>query len=78
MKDITSLTAWELKEKLDNNELTAEEITNAYADRIKEKEPEVQAFLSYMLLIHFLYIYCLLFLLGFPLMFLFLYFCLFL
>ena len=40
MKDITSLTAWELKEKLDNNELTAEEITKAYADRIKEKEPE--------------------------------------
>ncbi len=46
MKDITSLTAWELKEKLDNNELTAEEITNAYADRIKEKEPEVQAFVT--------------------------------
>ena len=46
MKDITSLTAWELKEKLDNNELTSEEITNAYADRIKEKEPEVQAFVT--------------------------------
>ena len=29
MKDITSLTAWELKEKLDNNELTAEEIKEA-------------------------------------------------
>lgn len=46
MKDITSFTAWELKEKLDNNELTAEEITNEYADRIKEKEPEVQAFVT--------------------------------
>ena len=46
MKDIASLTAWELKEKLDNNELTAEELTNAYADRIKEKEPEVQAFVT--------------------------------
>ena len=44
--DITELTVHELQEKLKNKELTVTEITKAYADRIKEKEPDVQAFIT--------------------------------
>ena len=44
--DITSLTVHELMEKLENNELTSEEITKAYADRINEKEKDVNAFVT--------------------------------
>ena len=44
--DITELTVHELIEKLKNKELTATEITKAYADRIKEKEPQVEAFVT--------------------------------
>ena len=44
--DITELTVHELQEKLKNKELTVTEITKAYVDRIKEKEPEVQAFIT--------------------------------
>ena len=44
--NITELTVHELKEKLDKKELTISEITKAYADRITEKEPEVQAFVT--------------------------------
>ena len=44
--EITELTVHELMEKLKNKELTAIEITKAYADRIKEKEPEVNAFVT--------------------------------
>lgn len=38
--NITELTVHELKEKLKRNELTSEEITRAYIDRINEKEKE--------------------------------------
>ena len=44
--NITDLTVHELQEKLKNKELTVTEITNAYCDRIKEKEPEVAAFIT--------------------------------
>ena len=44
--DITELTVHELQEKIKNKELTITEITKAYVDRIKEKEPEVQAFIT--------------------------------
>ena len=44
--DITELTVHELQEKLKNKELTVTEITKAYVDRINEKEPEVQAFIT--------------------------------
>ena len=44
--DITELTVHELKEKLAKKELTVEEITKAYVDRINEKEPEVNAFVT--------------------------------
>ena len=44
--DITELTVHELKEKLAKKELTSYEITKAYLDRIKEKEPDVQAFVT--------------------------------
>lgn len=44
--NITELTAHELKEKLDKKELTSEEITKAYAQRIEEKEKDVQAFIT--------------------------------
>ena len=44
--EITELTVHELIEKLKNKELTSTEITQSYIDRIKEKEPEVQAFLT--------------------------------
>lgn len=44
--DITELTVHELQEKLKNKELTITEITKAYTDRIKEKEKDVQAFVT--------------------------------
>ena len=44
--DITELTVHELKEKLANKELKVTDITKAYIDRIEEKEPEVQAFIT--------------------------------
>ena len=44
--ELTDLTVHELMEKVKNKELTIEEITKAYADRINEKEPEVNAFVS--------------------------------
>ena len=44
--DITGLTVHELKEKLDKKELTSLEITQAYVNRIEEKEKEVEAFVT--------------------------------
>ena len=44
--NITELTVHELQDKLKNNELTITEITKAYADRINEKEKDVQAFVT--------------------------------
>ena len=44
--NITELTVHELKEKLDRNELTCEEITKAYVDRINEKEKDIDAFVT--------------------------------
>lgn len=44
--DITELTVHELKEKLDKKELTISEITNAYVNRINEKEKYVNAFIT--------------------------------
>ena len=44
--DITNLTVHELMEKLDKKELTSEEITKAYVDRINEKEKDVKAFVT--------------------------------
>ncbi len=44
--DITELTVHELIEKLNNKELTSEQITKSYLDRIDEKEKDVQAFVS--------------------------------
>ena len=44
--EITELTVHELKEKLDKKELTVSEITKAYADRINEKEKDVEAFVT--------------------------------
>ncbi len=43
---IIDLTVYELKEKLKNKELTSKEIVQAYVDRIKEKEEDVQAFVT--------------------------------
>ena len=44
--EITELTVHELIEKMQNTELTSEEITKAYVDRINEKEKDVQAFVT--------------------------------
>jgi len=44
--NITELTVHELQEKLNNKELTITDITKAYADRINEKEKDVQAFVT--------------------------------
>ena len=44
--ELTDLTVHELMEKVKNKEITIEEITKAYADRINKKEPEVNAFVS--------------------------------
>ena len=41
MDNITNLTVHELVEKLKSNELTSEEITKAYIDRINDKEKDV-------------------------------------
>ncbi len=43
---ITELTVHELQEKIKNKELTITEINEAYIKQIKEKEPEVQAFIT--------------------------------
>lgn len=43
---LTDLTVHELMEKVKNKEITIEEITKAYANRINEKESEVNAFVS--------------------------------
>ena len=44
--EITELTVHELQEKLKNKELSIKDITKAYTDRIKEKEKDVQAFVT--------------------------------
>ena len=44
--EIIDLTVHELQEKLKSKEITIEEVTKAYADRIKEKEGDVQAFVT--------------------------------
>ena len=44
--DITELTVHELQDKLASKELTITDITKAYVDRIAEKEPEIQAFIT--------------------------------
>ena len=44
--NITDLTVHELIEKLEKKELTITEINKAYADRIKEQEPKVGAYIS--------------------------------
>ncbi len=44
--NITNLTVHELMDKLANKELTSEEITKAYVERINEKEKDVNAFVT--------------------------------
>ena len=44
--NITELTVHELQEKIKNKELTSKQITEAYCNRINEKEPEVDAFVT--------------------------------
>ena len=44
--NITELTVHELQEKIKNKELTVTEITNAYIERINEKEKDVNAFIT--------------------------------
>ena len=44
--NITELTVHELQEKIKSKELTITDITKAYTDRIKEKENDVQAFVT--------------------------------
>lgn len=44
--EITRLTVHELQEKLASGELTSYDITKAYADRIQDKEKDVQAFVT--------------------------------
>ncbi len=44
--ELYELSVHELKEKLDNNEITITDITKAYVDRINEKEKDVQAFVT--------------------------------
>ncbi len=46
MGDITQLTVHELVEKLKNKELTSTQIVESYVERINEKEPSVQAFVT--------------------------------
>ena len=47
--DIVNLTVHELQEKLKNKEITIKEIIDAYTNRIKEKEDDVQAFVTILI-----------------------------
>ena len=44
--NITDLTVHELQEKLKDKEITITDITQAYVDRIDEKEKDVEAFVT--------------------------------
>ncbi len=44
--DITSLKAWEMKDKLFNKELSSREIIEAHIKKIEEKEPQINAFIT--------------------------------
>ncbi len=44
--ELYELTVHELLEKLDNNEISLEDITKSYVDRINDKEKDVQAFVT--------------------------------
>ena len=44
--ELYELTVHELKEKLDKKEITSEQITKAYIDRINEKEKDVESFVT--------------------------------
>ena len=44
--NIIDLTVHELRDKLANKELTITEITQAYINQIKEKEPKIEAFVT--------------------------------
>ena len=44
--EITELTVHELMDKLSKNEITSEEITKAYIDRINDKEQDIKSFIS--------------------------------
>jgi len=44
--NITELTVHELREKLESKEITRAEITKAYVDRIRNKEKDVEAFVT--------------------------------
>lgn len=44
--NLYELTVHELKEKLEKKEITAEEITQSYVDRMAEKEKDVKAFVT--------------------------------
>lgn len=46
MEEITKLTVHELIEKIQNKELTSEQIVQAYADRINEKEKDIDSFIT--------------------------------
>ena len=44
--NIIDLTVHELREKLNNKEITVTEITKAYVDRINAKEKDIEAFIT--------------------------------
>ena len=44
--ELYELTVHELIEKLEKNEITSQDIINSYSNRIKEKEKDVQAFIT--------------------------------
>ena len=46
MKDLIELTVHELQEKLAKKDITIQDITKAYVDRINEKENDVKAFVT--------------------------------
>ena len=46
MKKIYELTAFEIKEKILNRELTSEEVVRAIFDRIEETDGEIGSFVS--------------------------------
>ena len=45
-EDLTKLTVYELSKKLNNNEITSEDIVKAYNNKINEKENDINAFIT--------------------------------
>ena len=44
--DLTSLKAWEMKEKIINKEISCKELIEAHIRKIEKEDPEINAFIT--------------------------------